>query len=228
MAKLIGGTNDPNYLALRRIAGGRGVHNGAYYYAKEIEHNIAPFIETDRAIDPLGLKAVGGIRHGAIIFIHHCLNWDKVYSWLERYSDIILVVSTKPTLEWAKSKGYKAIFLPLTIDVDYVKKFAAPKTKKACYAGNRWAFKMEQENKNIPDYVEFPPSNMRREELLKFIAQYEQCYAIGRCALEAKVLGCEIMPFLMDRYPDPSYWVIRDNSEAVEILQRELDALDKK
>ena len=221
---MIIGVNNLNYRSHRKTFKS-GAHNGAYYYAKEIEKNIVPLVKTDRNWDLLGMKFTNHYPH-SIIFIHHCLDWDRVYSWLEKCKDFILVVSTKPTLEWAKSKGYKAIFLPLSIDVEYVKQFKTEKTKRACYAGNRWAFKREQEEKNIPDYVDFPLPNIPREEMLKFIAPYKELYAIGRCAIEGMVLGCKIKPFLMDRYPDPDYWKILDNKDAAKILQRELDKID--
>lgn len=201
------------------------MHNGAYYYSNEIVENIIPLVKTDRPWDTLGIKGVGSYDR-AIVFIHHCLDWDRVYKWLERYQDLVLVVSTYPSLEWAKSKGYKAIFLPLSIDVEYVKQFRTKKTKDACYAGNRWAFKKEQEDKNLPRDLDFPPKDLDREELLKFIAPYKECYAIGRCALEAMVLGCKIKPFLMDRYPDPKYWKVLDSKDAAKILQRELDKIE--
>lgn len=221
---MIIGVDNLNYRSHRKTFK-NGAHNGAYYYAQEIEKNIVPLVKTDRNWDLLGMKFTNHYPH-SIIFIHHCLDWDRAYNWLEKCKDFILVVSTKPTLEWAKSKGYPAIFLPLSIDVEYVKQFKTEKTKRACYAGNRWAFKKEQEDKNIPRYVEFPPENLPREELLKFIAPYKELYAIGRCAIEGMVLGCKVKPFLMDRYPDPNYWKILDNKDAAKILQRELDKID--
>lgn len=218
------GINNAQYRGYRKVFS-QGSHNGAYYYAKEIEKNILPLVKTDRNWDLLGMRFTQHYNH-SIIFIHHCLDWDRVYNWLEKRNDFVLVVSTKPTLEWAKSKGYPAIFLPLSIDVEYVKQFKTEKTKRACYAGNRWAFKREQEEKNIPKYVDFPPSDLSREELLKFIAPYKELYAIGRCALEGMVLGCKIKPFLMDRYPDPSYWKVLSNDSAARLLQEELDKID--
>ena len=227
MARIID-TTDPNYIAYKKLfmPKGKGSHNGAYYYSQEIVKNIIPNVKTDRPWDTLGMKMTRSEDH-AIVFLHHCLSWDRVYSWLDRYKDQIFVCSTQPTYEWALSKKKKAIFLPLSVDVEYVKQFQAPKTKRACYAGNRWAFKREDENKNIPDYVDFPPPNMPREEMLKFISEYRELYAIGRCALEGLVLGCEIKPFYRV-YPDPSYWKILDNKDAAKILQQELDRLDDK
>ena len=134
--------------------------------------------------------------------------------------------STIPTYEWAKTiEGAHPVFLPLSIDIEYVSQFKTEKTKRACYAGNRWAFKREDENKNIPDYVDFPPPNLPREELLKLIAQYEELYAIGRCALEGICLGCKIKPFY-HVYPEPAYWKLLDNSDAAKLLQKALDQID--
>ena len=225
MAKIID-TTDPNYEAYCKMhhPNGKGRHNGAYYYSKEIVKNIIPNVETYRPWDTLGMKFMRTNDH-SIVFLHHCLSWDRVYSWLDRYNDLIYVCSTKPTYDWAKSKNKKAIFLPLSVDVEYVKQFRTKKTKRACYAGNRWAFKREDENKNIPDYVDFPPANLPREEMLKFIAPYRELYAIGRCAIEGMVLGCKIKPFY-HVYSDPDYWKILDNKDAAKILQEALDNID--
>lgn len=219
-------TTDPNYIAYCKNyhQNGKGAHNGAYYYSKEIVKNIIPNVKTWRPWDTLGMKHLRSLDH-AIVFIHHCLSWDKVYSWLDKYKDQVLVCSTRPTYEWAISRSKKAVFLPLSIDVDYVKQFQVKKTRRACYAGNRWAFKREDENKNIPDYVDFPPPNLPRDEMLKFIAQYKELYAIGRCALEGLALGCKIKPFY-HVYPDPSYWILRDNKDAAKLLQGSLGQID--
>lgn len=217
------GTNNLQYRSYRK-AFKSGGHNGAYYYAKEIEKNIIPLVKTNRHWDLLGMRLTNHLNH-SLIFIHHCLEMDKVYFWLKRYNDVVLVVSQQHVYDWAIENGYKAILLPLSIDVKYVEQFKAEKTKDACYVGNRWAFKKTDEDANIPEGVDFQPPNMPREELLKFMAPYRKCYAIGRCALEAKVLGCEIMPWHF-RYPDPEHWKVLDNSEAAKILQQELDKID--
>ena len=207
-------TTDPNYVAYRKI-----------FHPKSSGAHIIPNVQTWRPWDTLGMKFLRSADH-AIVFIHHCLSWDRVYSWLDRYKDQVLVCSTRPTYEWAISRGKKAIFLPLSIDVDHVRQFQAKKTKRACYAGNRWAFKREDENKNIPDYVDFPPPNLPREEMLRFIAPYKECYAIGRCALEALCLGCEIKPFY-HAYPSAAYWKILSNQDAAVLLQKALDDIEK-
>lgn len=200
------------------------MHNGAYYYSKEIVENIIPLVKTDRPWDTLGMKGVGSLDH-AIVFIHHNLNFGTTYKWLRKYKDLVLIASSWTTYANAQDAGHKVIFLPLSIDVDYVKKFKADKTKKACYAGNRWKFKTDDILKYVPDGVDFPPKDLPREELLRFMAPYKQCYAIGRCAIEAKVLGCEIK-VCDSRYPDPKFWRVLGNRDAAKILQRELDKID--
>jgi hypothetical protein len=54
----------------------------------------------------------------------------------------------------------------------------------------------------------------------------EKVYAVGRTALEAKVLGCKILPY-DPRFPDPDVWKIVNVDEAINLLQWELDEIDK-
>lgn len=220
---IIIGVNNSNYLAYRK-AFPEGRYNGAYYYAKEIEENIIPLVKTDRNWDCLGMKVTPHYNH-SIIFLHHNLNFASTYKWVNRRKDVILVASSWVTYAAAQDAGYRVIYLPLSVDVDYVKQFKTPKTKRACYAGNRWSFKKKDLAEMVPDYVDYPERNLPREELLKFIAPYKECYAIGRCAIEAKILGCKIK-VCDSRYLDPGYWGVVDNKDAAEILQRELDKID--
>ena len=215
------GINNRDYQAYRK-AYMKGGHNGAYYYAKEIEENIIPIVNTDYNWDLLGMRLTWHMEH-SLIFIHHCINMDTVYSWLKKYHDVILIVSQQHVFDWAVDQGYMAVLLPLSIDVNYVERFKRKKKFGACYAGNRWPFKRKDEEK-IPNGVDFPPNNIAREDLLRFIAPYKQCYAIGRCAIEAKTLGCEILPFYW-RYPDPSHWKVLDNEDAAKMLQKALDMI---
>lgn len=215
-------TTNPAYIKARQALNG-GIYNGAYYYSREIVENIMPLVRTCRPWDTLGMRAVGSMNN-AIVFLHHNLNWDRVYSWLDRYQNQIFVCSSKATYEWAISKGKKAIFLPLSIDVEYVQKFSTEKAKETCYAGNKWKFKEEDLAKYLPKNIDFPPKDLPREELLKFIAPYKTCYAIGRCALEARALGCKIRK--CDSRYSPSDFKLLDNREAAAILQKKLDEID--
>lgn len=208
-----------------RKAFSQGRHNGAYYYAKEIEENIVPLVKTDRNWDLLGMKFTQHYAH-SIVFLHHNLNFDSTYKWLKRYDDQILVASSWTAYAAAQDAGHKVIFLPLSVDVSFVEQFKTKKTKDACYAGNRWKFKDDDIKKYVPDGVDFQEVDLPREELLKFIAPYKKCYAIGRCAIEARALGCKIMK--CDSRYEPDDFPILDNRDAAEILQRELDKIDSK
>ena len=225
MAKIID-TTDPNYKAYCKNfhQGGSGAHNGAYYYSLEIVKNIIPNVKTKRPWDTLGMKFLRSCDH-AIVFLHNNKNPEKTYDWLLQYKDLVYICSTDKTMEWAqKQKNGHSIFLPLSVDVEYIKQFKTKKTKEACYAGNRWKFKERDLKRYIPEGVDFPPKNLPREELLKLIAPYKVCYAIGRSAIEAAVLGCEVKN--CDHRYDDIQWEVFDNLDAAKMLQRQLDHLD--
>lgn len=222
MSEIIG-VNNRIYAAYRK-AFPEGKHNGAYYYAKEIEENIIPLVKTDRNWDCLGMRQTPHYDY-SIVFLHHNLDFNQVYKWLKKYKDMVLIASSWATYAAAQDAGHKVIYLPLSVDANYVRQFKTEKTKDACYAGNRWKFKDADLAKYVPDGVDFPPANLPREELLKFIAPYKECYAVGRCAIEAKILGCKIK-ICDSRYPDVKYWKVLDNKNAAKILQKELDKID--
>ena len=67
--------------------------------------------------------------------------------------------------------------------------------------------------------------DLPRNEILERLARYKKAYAVGRCAIEAKILGCEVLPYDR-RFPDPSIWEILDNKDAAKILQDKLDELE--
>lgn len=200
-----------------------GKFNGGFYYAQEIEKNIIPRVKTGR--NWVTLNVEGECYDHSIIFIHSNINLESSYGWLKDYENLVLVCSNHDTQKYMEKFG-KSIFLPLSVDVDYVKKFrVSSKTEQSCYAGNMWKFKGK-------DLARFVPKdthcfvNLPREELLPEIAKYKECYAIGRTAIEAKILGCEIK-VCDSRYPDPNFWQVLDNKEAAKMLQNELDKIDK-
>lgn len=193
---------------------GVGRYNGAYYYSKEISANIIPNIKTDRDWLTLNMKDAP-IKDGTIVFIHN--NKDQsVYSWLAGKKDLILVCGIPETMDKVRHLG-TPIYLPLSVDVEDVKRFRAHKTRDVCYAGR--ASKRE----NIPEGTDLL-QGLPREDLLERMARYRSVYAVGRTAIEAKVLKCKILPY-DERFPDPKRWQVVDNSEAAQMLQIELDKL---
>lgn len=193
-------------------------YNGAYYYSQEIIANIIPNVKTDRSW--VTINAPSQCEDRAIVFIHNNLNLE-LYDWMNKYDDLILVCGIESTCDKVKHLG-TPIYLPLSIDVEKVKEHKVKKkTKKVAYVGRKMkrTFKLPEDI----DYLE----GMPRELLLDEMAKYKKVYAVGRCALEAKALGCEILPY-DDRFPDPELWQVLDNKDAAKILQEKLDLIDKK
>lgn len=208
---------DPIYIR-KRDQIGNDRWNGAYYYSKEIVENIIPNVKTDRNWITIKVRHKG-CDH-SICFVHNNLTFEETYDFMHRYSDVVYVVGLPDMVERARKFG-RTIYLPLSVDVNYVKQFRVEeKTKDIAFVGRRatrrnWLFPEK------PDYIEGLP----REELLREMAKYHRVYAIGRTAIEARILGCNILPF-HPRLMDPSIWKVLDNREAADILQKELDNID--
>lgn len=197
---------------------GDNKHNGAYYYSREIVENIIPRVDTDRSWVTVNVK--GLCCEHAIVFVHNNQNPER-YEWLKRYGykDLVLVCGIPETVEKVAHIG-KAIYLPLSIDVSYVRQFRTDKTKDTAYVGRP----SKRKGLAIPDSADIL-EGLPRDELLRQMAKYEKVYAVGRCALEAKALHCKILPY-DPRYPDPTLWRLRDNKTAAKYLQAALDEID--
>lgn len=203
----------------RRRNSGMNAYNGAYYYSIEIVRNIIPNVETDRNWITLNIPGEG-CEH-SIVFIHNNLN-PKNYAWLKQYGfkDLVLVCGIEETCEKVKHLG-RPIYLPLSIDTKEIRKYKTEKTKGAAFAGR----KNKQNLGHLPPGIDYLHS-MKREDLLRKVAAYRQIYAVGRTAIEARALSCEILPY-DDRFPDPSIWKVLDNRDAAKILQKRLDEIDR-
>lgn len=204
---------------------GKNKYNGAYYYSQEIVNNIIPNVETDRSWMTVNIPRVGADH--AVVFVHNNLD-TTLYQWIkDTFNDVVMVCGVPETVEKIKAAGFeKAIYLPLSVDVKYVEQFKKDKkTKKIAFAG-RPGKRSSKYNVDLPDGIDYL-EGMPRGELLRRMADYEKVYAVGRTAIEAKILGCEVLPY-DPRYPDPDVWQIVDNSEAAAMLQVELDRIDGK
>ncbi len=187
-------------------------YNGAYYYSQEIVKNIIPRVKTDYNWVTINCSAAAD---HSIVFVHNNLHPEH-YDYLKPYKDLILVVGVPDTAPKVAHLG-KVIVLPLSVDVGYVKSFAREKDRDTCCVGRGNKF---DGTKATGDFI----SGVPREELLSRLARYKKAYAVGRCAIEARILGCEILPY-DPRFSNPYVWSIIDNSEAAAILQHELDAI---
>ena len=206
--------NHRQYRSIRNAAG-PNKYNGAYYYSIEIVKNIIPRVKTDR--NWVTVKVPNKAFDHCIYFVHNNINISG-YEWLQEYDDVILVCGVPETVEKVSHIG-KAIYLPLSIDVAEVEQYKREKTKDLTYVGRY------SKRAGLPLWRVDCLENMNRQTLLERMADYQRVYAVGRCAIEAKCLGCEILPF-DPRYPDPELWQVLDNRDAAKILQKELDKID--
>lgn len=215
--------NHPEYKKLRRETG-KGKFNGCYYYSREIVKNIIPNVKTKRGWNTVG-KDIEGMQDGMIVFLHdNSTPWH--YKWLHKYDDLVLVCSSRYTRDSVKYSGH-TILLPMSVDTEYVRQFQTEKTKDTCFVGNVW---VKNNIRALPKDLQVPGrvdtfSSLPREKLLKEIAKYKRAYAIDRCAIEAKVLGCELLE-LDTRYGVDNIGQVLDNREAAKILQQELDKIE--
>lgn len=192
--------------------------NGAYYYSREIVGRIIPNVKTDRNWVTVNIPPYG-CDH-AIVFIHNNLHPER-YEWLKKYDDLVLVVGVSETKKKVAHLG-KVIYLPLSINVEEVEQYKTEKKHGTAYVGRP----AKRRGKELPreiDIIEGLPRNI----LLKRMAEYESVYAVGRTALEAKALGCTILPY-DERYPNPKRWKVLDNLDAAILLQEKLDKIDGK
>ena len=194
---------------------GRHKYNGAYYYSQEIVQNIIPHIKTKRNWVTVNVQGV--CCDNAIVFIHSNINTERIYKWLERYDDLVLVCGVPETVEKVKHLG-TAFYLPLSIDTEYVKQFECEKDRLIAFAGR------VTKDVNIPAGVP-KIQGIPRDELLMEMAHYKYVYAVGRTALEAKCLGCNLLPY-DPRFLDIDRWEVLDNKDVIPRLQTMLDAID--
>ena len=209
----------PKYIkALNSI--GKNRWNGAYYYSVEICKNIIPNVITDRnwvTIDPK--DEYTGCDH-AIVFIHNHLRCPEWYEWLGKYKDLILVCSAFEDMPKLAHIG-TPVYLPLSVDIEEVKKYRRPKTKEIAFAGRIEKIRGCDLQIDGVDFIGHQP----REVFLAQMAEYRKAYAVDRAEIEARILGCEVIPYGYWSYaPDKNI----DNKAAAFLLQGILDEIDFK
>ena len=212
---------EPNYVKKRNSLVEGNKFNGAYYYSREIVKNIIPHVKTDRNWVTVRLADTPIPEH-SIVFIHNNRN-PNYYEFLRNYKDLILVCGLERTVENMQFFG-KAIYLPLSIDVSYVKRFRVEeKTKEMAFAG-RMIKISKMYHAPVPKECDIL-TNMPQHRLLQAMADYKKVYCTGRTALQAKVLQCEIGVH-DPNFPDPRIWKVIDNRDAAKMLQDILNEID--
>ena len=193
----------------------QGRYNGAYYYSKEIRELLIPRIKTDR--NWVTINIPGFAADHSIVFIHNNVDSAERYGWLSKYKDLVLVVGVPETAEKVAHLG-KTVYLPLPIDEANVALYKRPHDRDVAYAGRGKKF--------IGKKVEGDPiCDLPREEMLEKMSHYKRIYAVGRTAIEAKILGAEILPY-DSRFPSVDIWKVFTYDDAVKLLQEKLDEID--
>ena len=191
-------------------------YNGAYYYSIEICERLIPNISTSR--NWVTVNVPGCAADDSIVFIHNNLHPEN-YEWLRAYKNLVLLCGIPDTVEKVAHLGHAA-YLPLSVDVAEVQRHARRKDRQIAYAG-RPSKRLGMSFDTEPDAIEGLP----RHQFLDELARYRQVYAVGRTAIEAKVLGCEVLPY-DPRFPYPDIWEVRDTLDVVPVLQSILDDVD--
>lgn len=165
-------------------------NNGAYWYAKEIEDIILPKINKKIFIVTAGAKLYNSLEipEGAVVVCHDNRTTKKSYGFLFN-KNILWLCSKISTVKTLQESGEKAVYIPLSINTEYVKTFKTKKTKDIAFVGNSWGFKKSYLNSLPKDIVQL--SNLERDDLLKEMSQYKKVIAEGRCLMEAQALGCK-------------------------------------
>lgn len=211
----------PIYAKKRNSMGKDGKYNGAYYYSREIVKNIIPNVKTDRNWITIRLPEMTEHPDHSIIFIHNNRN-PNYYAYLKDYKDCILVCGMHHTAENLRFYG-KTVYLPISVDVEQVKRYRVKeKTKEVAYAGRK--SKLNYFNNRVPSGIDIL-SGMPQTSLLREMAKYKTVYASGRTAIQAKILGCKVLP-QETNYPDSSVWKVFDNRDAAKMLQQILNRID--
>lgn len=209
--------NHPKYRA-RWNELGANRFNGAYYYSKEIVKYIIPRVKTDRPWVTINIE--GECLDRAIVFIHNNL-YPERYEWLKKYKDLVLVCGVPETVDKVKHLG-TAVYLPLSIRMEDIEKYRTEKTQEIAFAGR----KPKRNSFTVPRGVDIL-EGLPREKFLEELAKYRNVYAVGRTALEARYLGARVLPY-DQRFPDPTLWEPIDSEEAAEILQKKIDAIERR
>lgn len=213
------GTQDPVYV--RWMSRGlSGSHNGAHYYAKEIEELILPHIDADVfVVTTGGTVQPKKVPDGCVFVCHHNIMPVETYKgFLGR--GILWVCSKQSTVEKLEKAGEKAVYIPLSIDTQYVEKFKTEKTRDIAFVGNFWGFK-ENYLEALPNHIH-QVGGLPRQRLLEEMAKYRRVIAEGRCNMEAQVLGCEVELPQYERDFDAIPREVLDSRDAIPLWRKTL------
>jgi hypothetical protein len=143
----------------------------------------------------------------AILYLH---TWP-VEDALERHKarngikakQVIYISAYRPYTELLKANGYKAVYIPMSIDVEHVKQYQQPKANhdRILYYGNVSTVKraLLKEIKDtctklnldldILSWNRWEGKKVSHEEALRIASTYNYAITVGRCTLELMALN---------------------------------------
>lgn len=213
------GTDSVKYKSWRSMRSG-GINNGAYWYAKEIEDIILPALDMNLYVITAGstLHKANEVPNDALVICHS--NDKPRNSYMHLFHKNILWVCSKPsTVLIMQSYGEKAVYVPLSIDTEYVKQFKTKKTREIAFVGNAWGYKSDYLASLPKDVHQL--TNLPRDQLLTEMAKYKTVIADGRCNIEAQVLGCKVQLPKYDKFETIEREVV-DSRDAIPYWQEAL------
>lgn len=191
--------------------------NGAVTYSIDIakfqlpewENVLGPNDLLSTAPPPCTIKIPPGINN-AIVYLHSWPVNPDFWTFQSRYvfpaKNIIYITAYKPYCKTLIKYGYKAVYIPMTIDTDAVRQYAQPKSREGfVYYGNIMQVKQSTyrkikiacKNLNIPlDTISRNKYNgeiITYDDALSIASTYNYGIGVGRCALEMQALGLKTL-----------------------------------
>lgn len=147
----------------------------------------------------------------AIIYLHSWPLEEDKKKFATRYEtsakQTIYISAYREYTEILREWGYKAVYIPMSIDVNNIQQYAQPKTSPGfIYYGNvtnvkrpvlKLIRKTCEETGYIFDAISYNKFNrtqvLTREEALSIVSTYQYGIGVGRCALEMFALGLKVI-----------------------------------
>jgi hypothetical protein len=130
------------------------------------------------------------------------LNHSKI-----QFDNLIIIASYKEYVKHLVKRGFKAVFIPMSIDVEYIQKFKSKDKKGIVYFGNLYPSKIETYRQikfglrslgiSIDTLSKGSFNGIKQinpgKNTYEFISKYKYGIGVGRCALEMWALGLKVL-----------------------------------
>lgn len=198
----------------------RGRENGAATYSREIvKHHIPVW----RSVLPRGslvstcpLLINRDVRAPLIVQYLHTFIYDdplrdirRVSEWLANRCDrLVFVTAYRSLRDLAVAAGFEAVFVPMTLDAEPVRKHRAgksfrkgcaiyfgnvTKTKESAYERTMTALREAGWNVDVISNGRMGSRQLTQSEAWEVISHYRYGVGVGRCLLEMQALGLRVL-----------------------------------